>query len=321
MALVLSLFLVSTLCDDNPVPTSTGSGFTHVTLNPQRTTSIALGGRTAVIVDAPLESFNYSLTTSTREIWQHSRPYAHPSLLVSGESLDLRAISRPVEVALWVLPRGLCGAGSAVLTSEHSLSLRSKSSSHHNPLCLFSQATFREAELVASVGSRDKAAKVAFYGARSGDDALKSCELGQRCSVRERLPFFLRVGARANQTLIIKVDYEVEHPAPGVVYCSVVSVPLARDGPYSVIQQVLGGLVFECRSQALDILGILGFGGLALLAVFVILGFFHAMRLVNVGDWMFPDVEKARFSSLKRDRYAAGIGDAHTEDAETQSAS
>jgi hypothetical protein len=133
------------------------------------------------------------------------------------------------------------------------------------------------------------------------------------------MPFFLRIRARSNQTLIIKVEYEVEHPAPGVVYCSVVSIPWARDTEYAVIHQVLGGLAFECRSEALDILGIMGFGGLALLAVFIILGFLHAKKVVNVGDWMFPDVEKARFTNLKKDPYAAGIGDAHTEEAATES--
>jgi hypothetical protein len=303
--------------DDNPLLTSTGSGFTHVFLKPGRSTTVALSGRTVVIIDAPADTFNYSITSSDNEVFHHPRPYPYRHLLVSGESLVLGAVSRSLELPLWVLPSGVCSVGSAVLSSEHFLSLKSKATRHPDPICLFSQAEFHEAELSALVRSRDKSAKVVVYGAKSGDEPIAACALGQSCRVTERAPFFLRIRAHPNWTVNIKVSYEIEHPAQGTVYCSVLSVPWVRGTGYGQIAQVLGGMTFVCRSQALDILGILGFIGLALLALFITIGLLHSLRVVNVGDWLFPDFEKKRFDGLKKDPYATEFGDPHTEAVET----
>jgi hypothetical protein len=87
-------------------------------------------------------------------------------------------------------------------------------------------------------------------------------------------------------TVNIKVSYEIERPAQGTVCCSVLSVPWVRGTGYGQISQVLGEMTFICRSQTLDILGILGLVGLGL---FIVIGLLHSMRVVNIGDWLFPD--------------------------------
>jgi hypothetical protein len=86
---------------------------------------------------------------------------------------------------------------------------------------------------------------------------------------------------------------------------------------YGHVTQVLGGVKFACRSQALDVLGILGFIGLALLGAFVVVACLHGWRLLDVTDWLFAPSEKQRFESLKKAPFANELGDAHIEGQET----
>jgi hypothetical protein len=167
------------------------------------------------------------------------------------------------------------------------------------------------------VKSKDKSADVVFYGSKSGDDIIETCLLGQKCKVTEHRPFFLRIHAYANSSIHLQLDYDVEQPASGTVYCSVLAIPWQKDQGLGQMMQVLGGLKFVCRSQALDILGILGFIGCALLAIFVGLGVLHGMKVIDVGDWLFGDGEKKRFDSLKKDPFANDLGDAHPEEGAT----
>jgi hypothetical protein len=113
--------------------------------------------------------------------------------------------------------------------------------------------------------------------------------------------------------MALKLEYEIDEPAPGTVYCSLLPVPAIREDGSSQFMDVLERARFTCRSEALDILGILGFSGLVLLGVFVVIGCLHGRRLINVGDWLFPDVEKQRFEGLKKAPFANELGDAHVE--------
>jgi hypothetical protein len=275
--------------------------------------TVDLAGRIAIIIDSPPDSFNYTITTAEGEVIHHSRPYPYRHFLITGSSVVLGAVFPRADLPIWILPEGTCGAGSAVLSSEHNLELTSWSSSHLDPLCLFTQAHFDEAELSVTVKSKDKHTSIEFYGASGAPERRSIYKLGEKCKNSADKPFFLRIRSNPNITLSVKLDYEIDDPAKGTVYCSVLSVPWIRDGGYNQITQVLGGVKFTCRSQALDVLGILGFLGLALLVAFVVVGCFHGWRLTNMGDWLFPDFEKQRFENLKKTPFANELGDAHVE--------
>jgi hypothetical protein len=309
---MLALFALSVL-------SAKSTGFSRLLLSAGDQTTINLVDQVAFIIDAPSDSFNYTLTTAEHEVISHPRPFPSRHFMLRGESVVLGAMARPIQIPVWLLPSETCGTASAVLSSEHSLQLSSKSINRYEPICLFTQTEFGHAEVAVTVKTRDARTSVQFFGASGIEEPIRKCKLAEKCAIEGREPFFLRIQGSANVTLSVKLDYEIDHPSPSTVYCSVLSIPWIRlfvPGQrlsYGQVAQVLGNVKFTCRSQALDILGILGFIGLALLSAFVVVGCLHGWRLVNVGDWLFAYNEKQRFESLKKAPFANELGDAHIE--------
>jgi hypothetical protein len=92
---MLIVVILSVAFADDLLPSFRGNGFTRIAVRPNHNTSVALRGRTAVIFDAPLDLFNYSITTTDNQIWEHPDVFPYRHLLLSGDSLSLSAVSEP----------------------------------------------------------------------------------------------------------------------------------------------------------------------------------------------------------------------------------
>jgi hypothetical protein len=171
------------------------------------------------------------------------------------------------------------------------------------------------------VKTEDVNTSVQFF--RAGGNAMAICKLGKKCAMKKKTPFFLRIHGRVNVSLSVKIDYEVDQPSSGTVYSSVLSIPWIKEPVtrerlvYGQVTQVLDRLKFPCRSQALDLLGILAFIGIGLLGAFVVIGCLHGWRLLNIGEWLFAYNEKQRFETLKKAPFANEVGDAHIKGEDT----
>jgi hypothetical protein len=235
--------ILSATCADDPLQSSTGSGFTRVAVSPNHTTTVALAGRTAVIVDAAPDLFNYSITTADNQVWAHPSAYPYRHLLLSGESLSLGAISERSEIPIWITPKDFCSNGTVALRALEALCLWAKLNRHQNPICIFSQPEFRSARLIATVKSRDKAAHIALYGAQSVSEPLKTCRSGSRCELDADRPFLLRIESNPNKRLELKMEYRVTGAIPGAFACAALAVPWLRGGnDFGVVPQALEDL-------------------------------------------------------------------------------
>jgi hypothetical protein len=302
------IFLLSAL--------SATSGFKRLSLSPGEPATLSLTNRTVVILDAPADSFNFTLTTADHRTIRHALPFPSRHAMLRGESVVLGAIAGRVEIPMWLLPSGACGPASAVLSCGRSLQLSSQSVNRYDPICLFTQAKFDRAEVAVALKTRDARAGMQFFGAGGADTARVACERAEKCRMADERPFFLRIQGSVNVTLSVKLDYDVDNGSLGGVDCSVLSVPWVKsvlpDGRavYGQTTPVFRGMKFACRSQAVDILGILGLTGLALLGVFIVVGCFHGWRIVDVGDWLFASGEKRRFETLREGPFASELSDA-----------
>jgi hypothetical protein len=275
-------------------------GFSLFSLVPDRPAVINLSGHTAIIFPAPRRSFNYTLNISTHEITRHSpnRP-----ILLTGDSLSLRATKRPISLPIWVLPHSLCGSSSIILNSEHFLELTAKSHSRSNPLCFFTQPQFDEADIAVTVKSEDEQTAITFHGADT--KIREQCNLAEKCRFHEDSPFFLRIQVSPNVTTALKLEYEIGAPAPGTPNCSIFAI---NEGGTGNIADVLEDAQFACTSKVADILEVVAFGGMGLIVLFLVFSY------INV--WGLADVEQQRFATLKKTPFANNLGDAHIEKSE-----
>jgi hypothetical protein len=117
----------------------------------------------------------------------------------------------------------------------------------------------------------------------------------------------MRIFGNPNRSLAIETEYEVLNPRGSVVYCSVLGIPELNGETFRVMAEFPGEIDFKCHSRAVDALvGLKWLGWIAVLGV-VVAGGLHASGIVNVVDWVFPDMEKKRFDDLKRNPYASAI--------------
>jgi hypothetical protein len=287
---------------------STVHGFSLVSLIPNRSTTINISGRTAIIFDAPLHSFNYTVNVSTGGVIGHSHPFSDRHLLLTGDFLSLEAISRAISLPMWILPDSVCGTSSVILNSKHFLQFTAKSSFRPNPFCLFSQSQFDEVDIVVIVKSGDEQTSITFHGV----DAVvrERCQLAEKCRFHEHSPFFLRIQGNPNVTTAFKLEYEISVPSPSAANCSIFAV---KEGGSSQIAQILENPQFSCKSQAEDILEVIVFGGIGLIILFLVFSCINGWGIASVGEWLFRDTERQRFASLKKAPFANNLGDAHVE--------
>jgi hypothetical protein len=296
---MISFLLRSALCHD-PLPSAT---FSRVSLTKGHPSSISPQDRTAVIVDAPPSSFNYSLTAFNSQSFHHSSPYASRHLLVTGETLTVGSLVRRLELSMWLLPDGVCSAASVVLSSARFLAVKARLPTHAGTMCFFSQTGFHEANLVVHVKSKDKGATISIHSATS--PAARPCWLGEHCRANEHSPFFVRISADPNHSVGFRLSYEVDRPAPGAATCSLPIIPWDSGKGSGTGGDVFPGVKLSCKSKARDIVGVVGFIGLAILGIFLIGGYLHALRFGNVNEWLFPDEEAPRLDSLRRLPYVS----------------
>jgi hypothetical protein len=273
--------------------------FSRVSITPDLPTKINLSGRVAVIIDAP--PFNYTVTPGNATS-SHS-----PHVRLTGESLSLSTTS-PATLPLWLLPGDFCGSATAVLSTAHFLLLTTRSATRRDPLCLFTQSQFDEAEVTLIFKSKDRGTNVTFHAAVGADS--QQCRVSEKCRFHEHQPFFLRIHGDPKLPSAMKLEYEIDEPAPGVE-CAVTAV-----APGEIIANILPGGNCGCRSQAADVISVLGFVGLALLGAFVAAACFNGWKAAAIGDWLFRDSEKQRFETLKKTPFANPLGDAHAEQPE-----
>ena len=161
------------LCDDSILLSATASGFTHLTIKPNITVSLPLGGRTAVVLDAEPESFIFTLITNGHSGPDLVRPFPGRHLLVTWDTLTLRSISGTVTLYLWILRPLTCSVASAALTAEHSLSIETKAKHHPPTVCIFTQALFKTASMDVRVKSKDQDTVVSFFGIDSAEVPIR----------------------------------------------------------------------------------------------------------------------------------------------------
>jgi hypothetical protein len=301
------LFCAVARSDDGILLTTSGSGFTPVTLIPNRTAKIDLAGRTAVILDAEPDSFIFTVTTDGTRYPSLVRPFPGKYVMVSGDILQLEAASVKTQLFLWILPPKTCSLSSSALTAEHSLSLRTKTSRHPENVCIFTQSTFSKASIDVLVKSADKHTKVEFFGAEG--TSLQSCKLGKVCKTSSQSPFFLRIVGNPNKTLKVKINYDVDSPGSGINYCYFNPIPQLVKGMFQQWVQFLGGVDIACKSRAVDALEALEVLGIGFLVVFTVVIFLQCTELVDFVELIYPDPEKKRFASLKKDPYAGVVAE------------
>ena len=140
--------------------------------------------RTAVIVDAPANSFLYSVTTSNGQTFQHSSPCPSRHLLVTAETLIVDALIRRLELSIWVLPEGVCSATSVVLSSDRFLAVKARLPTHADTMCFFSQTGFHQADLVVYIKSKDASATVSIHSSTAPTG--RPGRLGEHCKASEQ---------------------------------------------------------------------------------------------------------------------------------------
>jgi hypothetical protein len=106
-------FLLRLLLCHAPLVSAT---FTRISVKSGHPIQISLNGRTAVVVDAPPNSFNYSLTAFDSQTFDHAQRGGH--LLVRGEALTVRSLVRRLDLPLWLLPDGVCCSELGALSGE-----------------------------------------------------------------------------------------------------------------------------------------------------------------------------------------------------------
>jgi hypothetical protein len=302
------------LCDDSILLSATASGFTPLTIKPNITVSLPLGGRTAVILDAEPESFIFTLITNNHRDPGFVRPFPGRHLLLAGDTLSLRSASGSVTLYLWILRQLTCSAASAALTAEHSLSIGAKAKHHPTTVCIFTQAQFKTASMDVRVKSKDQDTTVSFFGIDSAEVPIRMCKLGKRCVVESKAPFFMRIHGNANRSLSIDAKYQVSAPGSGVVYCSILSIPEFAGGLYRQIAQFLGGPSISCRSRAVETLVLIKRMVVVVCVATAIAVVLHVTGIINLFDVICPDEEKRRFENLKLDAYASRIDQAGDEE-------
>jgi hypothetical protein len=221
---------------------------------------------------------------------------------VTAETLIVDALIRRLELSIWVLPEGVCSATSVVLSGDRILAVKARLPTHAETMCFFSQTGFHQADLVVYIKSKDASATVSIHSSTSPTG--RPCWLGEHCKANEHGPFFVWIRADPNRSVAIRLSYEVDDPAADAETCSLPIIPWDSGKDWGMAHQFIPKMALVCKSPARDIVGVIGFIGLGLLALFLVLGCLHALKLVNVGEWLFPDEEKQRFDSLRRDPYA-----------------
>jgi predicted RNA-binding protein YlxR (DUF448 family) len=224
---------------------------------------------------------------------------------VTGETLTVTSLVKHLGLPIWVLPDGVCSAASAVLTSEHFLAVKARLPSHAGTMCFFSQTGFHEADLLVYVKSKDRAATISIHSSTSPTG--RPCWLGQHCRANEHAPFFVRIQADPNQSVRLGLSYEVDEPTPGGGTCSLPMIPWDSGKDSGTAGHSFPGLSLMCKSRVRDVVGVVGFIGLGILGLFLVMGCLHALEFVDVGEWLFPDEEKQRFDSLRRDPYTISM--------------
>jgi hypothetical protein len=305
---MLAALLVLSLCDDTLLLSTEASGFTTVSIKPNRTLKIEPAQRTADMLDAERDSFIFTVLRSGVELPDVVRPFPYASLLVTGDYLTLRSANgRSITLSLWLLPPRTCGFASASMSAEHALSFSARMASKPVPICLFSQTRFDRAVMSMRLTTKDPDTSLAVFGVDSAIEAKQGCVPGRPCKIESRSPFFVRLIGHPNRTLGIETEYEVTNPQGRVVYCSLLGIPeLARD-TFRVMGKFFGGAALSCQSQAVDALGVLKWVAIAALVAFGLLLALQVLGLVNIVDLLFPDFERRRFDSLKQNPYASAI--------------
>jgi hypothetical protein len=152
--------------------------------------------------------------------------------------------------------------------------------------------------VVVYVKTKDKKAKISIHTATSAPP--RPCWLGEHCRANEHAPFFVRIHADPNHSVWLRLSYTVDEPARGAAACSLPIIPGDSGKEVVTAQDVFPGVKIACKSKARDVVGVIGFIGLVILAIFLVAGYLHAMRFVNVGEWLFPDEEAPQFNSMRR---------------------
>ena len=177
-------FILQFALSHDQIPSAT---FTRVSVIRGIPAKVSLGGRTAVIADAPANSFLYSVTTSNGQTFQHSSPCPSRHLLVTAETLIVDALIRRLELSIWVLPEGVCSATSVVLSSDRFLAVKARLPTHADTMCFFSQTGFHQADLVVYIKSKDASATVAIHSSTSPTG--RPGRLGEHCKANEQGPW------------------------------------------------------------------------------------------------------------------------------------
>jgi hypothetical protein len=307
---MISLVITFSSCEGDPTVWQPHIGFSKATIRRGIPTSIDLRHHILVILDAPPDAFNFSLTTVPR-VAPHHHPFPACYLMLSGESVALGTSLDSTVLPVWLIPAALCSNASIVLNAEYFLSLRARAfpQERYDPVCVFSQTVFGSAELSVVVDTRQPDMQIEFYSAGSLTQPAKACVVGELCSYRSDSPFFLRIHGGRDKGMTIQFKYKVSQASPAVSHCSALSIPFPHEPGYAQITQVLGPASLSCRSQARRILGLLA--GIAIYATagLVLIVTLRCFGIIDFKGWLSSKQETLRFANLKKDAYASEIFD------------
>jgi hypothetical protein len=306
---MLSALILFALCGDDPPPSAPRKAFTRAFIVQRRPLSLDLGDHLAIIIESAPDSFNFSVRTADGTTREHPRPYSTSNLMLMGQSAILDSVSESAEIPLWVIPAHLCSNASLVLSAEHLLSLKAKSSPRQSsgPICLFTQSHFDSVQLSVLVQTRDPEAQIELFGPDNSHEAVKVCRPGELCFFRSEAPFFLRLEGDHQRIQSLQLDYAVSGAAPSIAYCSAISIPFLHGRGYAQITQVLGGVSLFCRSRAREVLGLLTHVSRGIAVALLVMLALDCFGIVSIAEWLCRNQENQRFAALKKDPYAGEI--------------
>ncbi|OHS97992.1 hypothetical protein TRFO_09161 [Tritrichomonas foetus] len=135
-------------------------GFTVLKLRKNKTISMGLHNRDAVVLSAIPSSFGFSIISKSGKSPQEYPIFPSNHLFISGFELNL-SISENYEesaafIPIWLIPKGICNQTAGVLTAEHHLHMKTSLKSSAGPICIFSQPQFHTAKIDISLKSNDR---------------------------------------------------------------------------------------------------------------------------------------------------------------------
>jgi hypothetical protein len=270
--------------------------FVRLSLAPGAPRRINLSRRVALFIDAP--PFNYTVLPGAGP-----RPRACPDLRLAGGALAL-SVAAPAVLPLWLLPDGFCGAATAVLSTAHLLRLTARAAARPGVVCLFSQTQFGTADAALTFRSKDRRAVLAFHRGDGGEP--EKCHVSEKCHFHAHRPFLLRIFGDGAIPADAKLEYKIREPAPGAE-CAVRGVAWRRETAPENFAQLFPEARWRCRSKA-DILPVLGFVGIAVLAAVFATACWNRWNPLRAGSRMPGDFDKQRFEALKKAPFAVPLG-------------